>query len=97
MPVPDNAIYQLSRALTKTDDYQFPLEMTETTRNFFAKSGAGRGNALGQAMVALAANPSDKAAEAFVNTDPFLHSNLRTTCLATLLSGGHATSAPAPI
>ena len=93
VPVPDNAIYQLSRALTKIDEYQFPLEMTETTRNFFAKSGAGRGNALGKAMVALAANPSDKTAEALVNTDPFLHSNLRTTCVATLLSGGHAANA----
>jgi len=93
VPVPDNAIYQLSHALTKIEGYQFPLEMTETTRNYFAKSGAGRNNELGDAMVALAANPADKASEAIVNNDPFLHSNLRTTCVATLLSGGHAANA----
>ena len=45
------------------------------------------------AMVALAANQKDLAAEAVVNTDPFLHSNLRTTCVATLLDGGHAANA----
>ncbi|MDG1906943.1 MAG: M20/M25/M40 family metallo-hydrolase [Arenicella sp.] len=38
-------------------------------------------------------NPADKASEAIVNNDPFLHSNLRTTCVATLLSGGHAANA----
>jgi acetylornithine deacetylase/succinyl-diaminopimelate desuccinylase-like protein len=43
--------------------------------------------------VALAANPRDTAAEAIVNRDPFLHSNLRTTCVATLLDGGHAPNA----
>ncbi len=80
VPVRANAIYQLSRALTRIDEHEFPVEVSETTRGFFARSGAGRNNDLGRAMVALAANPADKAAEAVVNTDPFLHSNLRTTC-----------------
>lgn len=93
LPVRDNAIYQLARALSRIDEHQFPLEMTETTRTFFAKSGAARANALGAAMVALAANPKDKAAEAIVNKDRFLHSNLRTTCVATMLDGGHARNA----
>jgi acetylornithine deacetylase/succinyl-diaminopimelate desuccinylase-like protein len=44
-------------------------------------------------MVALATNPGDTAAEAIVNQDPFLHSNLRTTCVATMLDGGHARNA----
>jgi acetylornithine deacetylase/succinyl-diaminopimelate desuccinylase-like protein len=93
VPVRANAIYQLARALTRIDEHEFPLEMTETTRSFFARSGASRNNELGRAMVALAANPKDKAAEAVVNRDPFLHSNLRTTCVATMLDGGHAKNA----
>lgn len=92
-PVPDNAIYQLARAVTKIEDYRFPLEMTATTRRYFAEAGAVRGDAIGNAMVALAKNNADKDAEAIVNKDPFLHSNLRTTCVATLLDGGHATNA----
>jgi len=79
--------------LTRIDEHEFPVEMTDTTRGFFARSGAGRKSELGRAMVALAANPQDKAAEAVVNTDPFLHSNLRTTCVATMLDGGHARNA----
>ncbi len=92
-PVPDNAIYQLARAVTKIEDYRFPLEMTATTRRYFAEAGAVRGDAIGNAMVALAKNNADKDAEAIVNKDPFLHSNLRTTCVATLLDGGHAANA----
>ncbi len=92
-PVPDNAIYQLAAALTKIGQYAFPLEMTDTTRRFFAEAGAARGDETGRAMAALAKDPTDKAAEAIVNADRFLHSNLRTTCVATLLDGGHAPNA----
>ena len=92
-PVPANAIYQLANALTRIAGYQFPVEMTDTTRRFFAEAGAARADDVGKAMVAISKNPQDKAAEAIVNTDPFLHSNLRTTCVATLLDGGHAANA----
>jgi acetylornithine deacetylase/succinyl-diaminopimelate desuccinylase-like protein len=92
-PVRDNAIYQLSRALTKIDEYQFPAEMTDVTRRYFALAGKGRGDATGNAMVRLAANLNDKEAEAIVNKERFLNSNLRTTCVATLLDGGHAPNA----
>ena len=92
-PVPANAIYELAAALGKIAAYDFPLEMTDTTRRFFAEAGAARGDETGRAMAALAKDPADKAAEAIVNKDPFLHSNLRTTCVATLLDGGHAANA----
>ena len=93
VPRPDNAIYQLARALVRIEAHEFPLEMSETTRTYFREAGAGRKDEIGAAMVALAANPADKAAEAIANRDPFLHSNLRTTCVATMLDGGHARNA----
>ncbi len=93
VPRPDNAIYELAHALVKLEGHEFPLEMTDTTRSYFREAGAGRKDATGAAMVALAANPADKAAEAIVNKDPFLHSNLRTTCVATMLDAGHARNA----
>ena len=93
VPRPDNAIYQLARALVRIDAHEFPLEMSETTRTYFREAGAGRKDETGAAMVALAANPADKAAESIANKDPFLHSNLRTTCVATMLDGGHARNA----
>lgn len=93
VPRPDNAIYQLAHALIRIEGHEFPLEMTDTTRTYFRQAGAGRNDEIGAAMVALAANPADKAAEAIANRDPFLHSNLRTTCVATMLDGGHARNA----
>ena len=92
-PVRDNAIYAMGDALARIRDYEFPLEFNETTRQFFIGAGKARGDAVGQAMVALAANPADKAAEATVNKDKMLHSMLRTTCVATLIEGGHALNA----
>jgi acetylornithine deacetylase/succinyl-diaminopimelate desuccinylase-like protein len=93
IPVPDNAIYQLADALVKIHDYEFPLKMTETTRAFCTGVGAGRKDKLGDARLALVKNPGDKAAEAIANTDRTYHSMLRTTCVATLLDGGHANNA----
>jgi acetylornithine deacetylase/succinyl-diaminopimelate desuccinylase-like protein len=92
-PVRDNAIYELSDALAKVRDLEFPLQMTETTRQYFARAGKMRDDEMGKAMVALSANPQDGKSEAIVNTDKSFHSMLRTTCVATLLDGGHANNA----
>ena len=92
-PPPDNAIYDLAEALGKIRAHEFPLEFNDVTRAFFAKSGPLRGNAVGEAMVALVKNPGDTAAEATANTDKTIHSMLRTTCVATLVEAGHALNA----
>ena len=92
-PVRDNAIYVMADALGRVRDLEFPLEFNETTRAFFRAAGTAKGDDTGRAMVALVANPADKAAEAIVTQDKMLHSMLRTTCVATMLSGGHALNA----
>ena len=97
IPVRDNAIYQLSDALLRLRNYEFPAELNDTTRAFFAKAGAVYGGPAGQAMqtVATAAPDSDafKQAVAMLDHDRTFHSTLRTTCVATMLDGGHATNA----
>ena len=92
-PVRDNAIYAMAEAVLKVRDHEFALEFNDTTRTYFSRIGASRGDALGKAMAALVANPADKVAEAEVNQDRGLHSMLRTTCVATLVEGGHARNA----
>jgi acetylornithine deacetylase/succinyl-diaminopimelate desuccinylase-like protein len=93
IPIRDNAIYELADALAKVRGYEFPVKFTDTTRAFFGKAGAARDDDLGRAMVALSRNPGDHAAEAIVSKDRSYHSMLRTTCVATLLDGGHANNA----
>jgi acetylornithine deacetylase/succinyl-diaminopimelate desuccinylase-like protein len=93
IPIRDNAIYQLADALTRVRDHEFPVKFTDTTRVFFARAGAARHDELGAAMVALSKDPNDQAAEAIVSKDRAYHSMLRTTCVATLLDGGHANNA----
>jgi acetylornithine deacetylase/succinyl-diaminopimelate desuccinylase-like protein len=92
-PIRDNAIYELSDALLKVRDHVFPMKLSDTTRAYLAKSGVARTDDLGRAMVALSRNPDDAAAEAIVSTDRSYNSMLRTTCVATLLAGGHAENA----
>ena len=92
-PVPDNAIYHLAAALTRLSAYDFPMQMSDTTRAYFSRTGALVGGESGAAMIALAKDPTDKGAEAIVSRDPSWHSMLRTTCVATMLDGGHATNA----
>ena len=38
IPIRDNAIYELSDALLKVRDYEFPVKFSDTTRAFFAKA-----------------------------------------------------------
>ncbi|MBP6554992.1 MAG: M20/M25/M40 family metallo-hydrolase [Novosphingobium sp.] len=92
-PIRDNAIYAMSEAVLKVRDYTFPLQFNDTTRTFFTKAAALYPGEQGQAMAALAANPADTAAEAIVSRDKSMNSMLRTTCVATLMKGGHAQNA----
>ena len=92
-PVPENAIVTLARALEKVHAYRFALQFNDTTRSYFARSVALRGDETGRAMVALAADPTNAAAQEVVNRDKMLHSLLRTTCVPTMVSAGHALNA----
>jgi acetylornithine deacetylase/succinyl-diaminopimelate desuccinylase-like protein len=92
-PVKKNAINQLAVGLAKISQYEFPIEATDITRGYFAKIASQVGGEMGAAMTAFANDPSDKAAAASIATDPSYNGVLHTTCIATMLSAGHATNA----
>jgi acetylornithine deacetylase/succinyl-diaminopimelate desuccinylase-like protein len=93
VPRKDNAITSLADALSRIGRYEFPVQLSEVTREFFAKTALSETPAMARAMKALVANPKDKAAVQVVASDEKYSSMLRTTCVATMLSGGHATNA----
>jgi len=92
-PVKDNAITHLAEALVKVGAYDFPVHLNDVTRAYFSQSAALVSPEMGAAMRALVANPTDAAAAATIATDPSYNSQMRTTCVATMLAGGHASNA----
>lgn len=93
VPRDDNAIYQLAQALTHVAAFQFPVMLNPVTREYFTRTAAIETPVVGAAMRAIVANPMDAAASATLSRDPRYRSMLRTTCVATMLSGGHARNA----
>ncbi len=93
VPRPDNAIYSLARALAKVGDHHFPVHLNEITRAYFSRQATIVGGESGAAMRAVIANERDAAAAATLAKDPAHNSRLRTTCVATMLEGGHAMNA----
>jgi acetylornithine deacetylase/succinyl-diaminopimelate desuccinylase-like protein len=93
-PVRDNAIYRLADALVKLRGYDFPIQSNEATRAYFGAMAKLSHEPAAPAMAAFAANPADaRAAAALAAADPAYNSILHTTCVATMLDGGHATNA----
>jgi acetylornithine deacetylase/succinyl-diaminopimelate desuccinylase-like protein len=93
VPVKDNAITHLADALVKLGAFDFPVRLNPITRAYFERSAAIVGGDVGAAMGALVANEGDAAAARALSTDPRYNSQLRTTCVATMLDGGHARNA----
>jgi len=92
-PVPDNAIYHLIRAVDRVSRYEFPVQLNDANRGYFAKMSKVVGGETGAAMAAIAANPNDAKADALLSKDPNYHAMLRTTCVATMMEAGHAPNA----
>jgi acetylornithine deacetylase/succinyl-diaminopimelate desuccinylase-like protein len=90
-PVPDNAIYHLAAGLLKISAYQFPFQASDITRQYFGKMAPQVGGDMGKAMTAFA--NGDLEAAKTLATDPSNNAVLHTTCVATLLSAGHAENA----
>ena len=88
VPRPDNAIYQLSEGIARFSKFNFPVKFNAVTRAFFEKTAEVETPEVGRAMKALLKNENDATAAAIVSKDARYNSMLRSTCVATMLSGG---------
>lgn len=93
LPRPDNAIYELADALKKVQAFQFPIMWNDTTLGYFRGIGKITPGPLGRAMQRFAADPHDPQAAAALAQSPTYIGMTRTTCVPTLLRGGHAENA----
>jgi acetylornithine deacetylase/succinyl-diaminopimelate desuccinylase-like protein len=97
-PLKDNAIYHLAAALTRISAYEFPAQLNDANRAYFAgmaKIQAAKGETeVANAMTSLLHDAGDlHAIELVAGKDPSWNATLRTTCVATMLDAGHATNA----
>ncbi len=92
-PPKENAILRIAQAVEKVQAHDFPVTLDDTTRAYFTRAAATMPPANAAAARAIAANPNDTAAAAILARDPLLNSTLRTTCVTTLINGGHAENA----
>lgn len=92
-PRSDNAIYTLAGALSRLAGYRFPIEVSEGTRLGLERSAVFEADSIARLMRAVAARPMDTAAASRLTRITRFNAQLRTTCVATRLTGGHADNA----
>src|SRR5712692_1514735 len=91
-PVPDNAIYHLAGALERLGKFAFPLKTNDVTRAYFEQMGNLEASAIKRDL-GQAAGGSAESMKRVAAASPTWNSMLRTTCVATVLEGGHAVNA----
>jgi len=87
-PRPDNAIYQLAKALTLLSQYQFPIALTPTSRDYLRQTASFESGQKRADMLAVAAERPDLAAAKRLTGDVALNAILHSTCVATMLKAG---------
>jgi len=94
LPTKDNAIYRLAAALGRLSGYQFPAQLNEITRATLQNWAALQQGQLAADLAAVARpNPDTAAIRRLSDQSPVYNAQLRTTCVATELAGGHAENA----
>ena len=93
LPRRDNAIYELARALDRIDRLQFPVRLNDVSRGLAAARANVETGELAAALRAVAAGNPSAAEVAVVSAVPEYNAQLRTTCVATMVSAGHAANA----
>jgi acetylornithine deacetylase/succinyl-diaminopimelate desuccinylase-like protein len=92
-PGATNAIYDLARVIDRLAAFRFPARSNQITRAYFRVAGAIAPAPAGPAMLRYAENPDDREAYGILVSYPEYVGQVGTTCVATMLSGGHAPNA----
>src|SRR5437660_3263306 len=94
-PVKDNAIYHVANGVERLAGFDFPVHMNEVTRAYFERMAAFQTDStVAAAMRAVARpTPDSQAVSRLADASPYYNALMRTTCVPTMLSGGHAPNA----
>lgn len=92
-PQKANAIYSLARALDKLAAFQFPGEINEITRAYFEDSLKTADAPMAESIRRFLSDPADARALAHLRSSAGIAGQTGTTCVATMVSAGHAPNA----
>jgi len=92
-PYDPNAISQMSAALVRIGQYKFKPELSDLTREYFKGAANYETPEIAAAMRTFAADPTDAKAIATLRSNPGTVGRIGTTCVATMIRGGHALNA----
>jgi acetylornithine deacetylase/succinyl-diaminopimelate desuccinylase-like protein len=92
-PRPDNAIYQLAQALLNISKYHFPFELNNVSRAYYERLAAQSPPQRAADIRGILKTPPDPEAVERMSRQSPDNAIMRTNCVATLLSGGHAPNA----
>jgi acetylornithine deacetylase/succinyl-diaminopimelate desuccinylase-like protein len=92
-PRKENAIFDVADAVTRLRRHSFPVMWNDTTIAAFRAAGPITKGKIGAAMMRFARRPGDRRAAAVISADPYSVGQIRTTCVPTMLAGGHADNA----
>ncbi len=93
VPTRDNAIYDLAGALDRLSRYDFPPRFSAVTRAYFADLAQVETGDVAEAAAAVGRGDATEAQLERLSRGPRYNAQLRTTCVATRLEGGHADNA----
>lgn len=93
LPTKDNAIYRLAAGLTRLAQFDFPVQLNETTRTYFERMAGVEKGQLALDMKAVTQPNPDAEAVARLSAIPIYNAQLRSTCVATRVEAGHANNA----
>jgi acetylornithine deacetylase/succinyl-diaminopimelate desuccinylase-like protein len=95
LPSRDNAIYRLAAGLVRRSEFTFPLRFNDATKAYFSRAAEWEGTQLAADIKSVLSERPDPASLSIVrlSKNPVYNAQLRTTCVATMLEGGHAENA----
>ncbi|MBT0669912.1 M20/M25/M40 family metallo-hydrolase [Novosphingobium profundi] len=88
-----NPIAAMGTALEKVWAHRFPVQVSPLTKAYLEGSAPSAPAEVAVAMRAIAANPADAEAAAALSARPEYVGVIRTTCVPTMIEGGHAPNA----
>jgi acetylornithine deacetylase/succinyl-diaminopimelate desuccinylase-like protein len=92
-PHGENAIDELAAALVRIGQHHFKPELNDITRAYFTEAARYETPEVAAAMKRFVADPGDEGAIAVLRDNPSQVGRIGTTCVTTMISGGHALNA----